>query len=132
MSDEAKPGSAPKEGAPLATKPAEAKPAETKPPEMRPADTKLADTQPAEAKPSKTKPAETKPAGAAPSPMARLAAQVAFYLGLLSAVAGILVRYVFPGHLAIGPRTFGAAAALCFLVSIAILLAEIERKIGER
>jgi hypothetical protein len=107
MSDEAKPGSAPKEGAPPATKPAEAKPSETKPAEMRPTAT-------------------------TPRPVGRLAAQVAFYLGLLSAVAGILVRYVFPGHLAIGPRTFGAAAALCFLVSIALLLAEIERKIGER
>ena len=107
MSDEAKPGSAPKEGAPPATKPAEAKPSETKPAEMRPTAT-------------------------TPRPVGRLAAQVAVDLGLLSAVAGILVRYVFPGHLAIGPRTFGAAAALCFLVSIALLLAEIERKIGER
>ena len=112
MSDEPKPNSAPKEGAPPATKPAEVKPAETKPPE--------------------TKPAETKPTATAPRPVGRLAAQVALYLGLLSVVAGIVVRYVFPGHLAIGPRTFGAAAALCFLVSIAILLVEIERKIGER
>jgi len=102
MSDEPKPNSAPKEGAPPATKPAE------------------------------VKPAETKPTATAPRPVGRLAAQVALYLGLLSVVAGIVVRYVFPGHLAMGPRTFGAAAALCFLVSIAILLAEIERKIGER
>jgi len=85
-----------------------------------------------EAKPSETKPAETKPTATAPRPVGRLAAQVAFCLGLLSVVAGILVRYVFPGHLATGPRTFCAAAALCFLISIAILLAEIERKIGER
>jgi hypothetical protein len=105
-----------------APKPAGAKPSEAKPAEMKPA----------EAKPAETKPTETKSTATAPRPVGRLAAQVALYLGLLSVVAGILVRYVFPGHLAMGPRTFGAAAALCFLVSIAILLAEIERKIGER
>ena len=112
MPDETKNGSAPKESAPPEAERVQTKPAEARPPEA--------------------KPTKAKAAAAAPRPMGRLAARVAFYLGILAIIGCILVKFIFPGSVAVGPRAFGGAAALWLLISMTILLAEIERKISER
>lgn len=142
MSDEAKVPSAPKEDDPPVAKPTEAKPVAivppaTTPPRVGPPEAKPAEAKPAEAKAAETKPAETKPVETKPTPVGsrptgRLAARIAFYLGVLSLAAGLVARFIVPGVIGVSPRIYLGIAAVWFVMAIAILVAEIERKISER
>ncbi len=65
-------------------------------------------------------------------PMARLAARIAFYLGALSLVGGIVIKFITFERITIAPSRMLLLAVVWLLISATILLAEIERKTGDK
>ena len=65
---------------------------------------------------------------------ARFAARVTFYLGIFSLLVGITLRFIWTGAPAFipSPHTFILMTLVWFVMAIAILLAEVERKLGEK
>ncbi|MDI7266561.1 MAG: hypothetical protein QME96_01030 [Myxococcota bacterium] len=77
---------------------------------------------------------ETHAGGGKPlgKPMARLAARIAFCLGALSLVGGIVIKFITFERITIAPSRMLLLAVVWLLISATILLAEIERKTGDK